>query len=133
MANARIDRLISIAVETVNFADRPIFASKSKAENSDSRFYGAWPSRRRVPVHEVWSDAPLRHPLRLTGKSGSTDRAVAVRGHRAPNDSISASFSFEVVAGTTATKGSRSIRAKLASEIAVLPEEASTARIPSRR
>jgi len=32
------DRLISIVLETENFADRPNLASKSKAENSDGTF-----------------------------------------------------------------------------------------------
>jgi len=35
----KIDRLISIVLETENFADRPNLTSKSKAENSDGTFW----------------------------------------------------------------------------------------------
>jgi hypothetical protein len=44
---------------------------------------------------------------------------------------MSAILSPEVVAGMTAAKGSPSRRAKYASEIAVLPDDASTMVVPS--
>ena len=45
---------------------------------------------------------------------------------------MSSIFSWEVVAGITATNGSPSSRAKYASETAVEPDDASVSVVPSR-
>lgn len=61
-----------------------------------------------------------------------TTTQAGTRTHSPPSSTICSSLRDAVVRGTTATKGRPSSRAKQASGIAVLPDEASITGVPSR-